>query len=182
MEKIKYELLLGLAWSCLGSGYHLIGDLKTAEKLIMKGLEIQTKSGLPIFLSWHFINLSEVYFDLANFTNAKKHIDQALRLSQKTNEKVREGRSRIVLGRIRGKSDAAKHSEGEKHILQGMQILETLKIRPLLAQGYLFLGESYAEAGQKEKSLKSLNRAQGMFQEMGMDYWLAKTREILERL
>jgi hypothetical protein len=31
-------------------------------------------------------------------------------------------------------------------------------------------------------SLENLKRAEGMFQEMGMDYWLAKTQEVLGRL
>ena len=31
-------------------------------------------------------------------------------------------------------------------------------------------------------TLENLKRAEAMFQEMGMDYWLAKTREILEKL
>jgi len=37
--------------------------------------------------------------------------------------------------------------------------------------GYLFLGELYADRGQGEKA-----------QEMGMDYWLARTQEVLGRL
>jgi hypothetical protein len=31
--------------------------------------------------------------------------------------------------------------------------------------------------GQKEKALENLKKAETMFQEMGMDYWLAVTRE-----
>ncbi len=48
--------------------------------------------------------------------------------------------------------------------------------------GYLFLGELYLDTGQKEKALENLKKAGGMFKEMGMDYWLAKTDEVLKRL
>jgi hypothetical protein len=34
----------------------------------------------------------------------------------------------------------------------------------------------YANADQKEKALETLKKAETMFQEMGMDYWLAETR------
>jgi hypothetical protein len=44
------------------------------------------------------------------------------------------------------------------------------------------LGELYADTGQKEKALEHLKKAEERFQEMGMDYWLAKTQEVLERL
>jgi hypothetical protein len=36
--------------------------------------------------------------------------------------------------------------------------------------------------GQKEKALGSLRKAEQLFQEMGMDYYLAKTQEVLRKL
>ena len=36
--------------------------------------------------------------------------------------------------------------------------------------------------GQREKALENLKKAKGMFQEMGMDYWLRRTQEVLERV
>jgi hypothetical protein len=38
------------------------------------------------------------------------------------------------------------------------------------------------DGGEKEKALENLKAAKGMFQEMGMDYRLERTREMLERL
>jgi hypothetical protein len=40
----------------------------------------------------------------------------------------------------------------------------------------------YADTGQKDKALETLRTADKLFQEMGMDYWLAKTQEVLESL
>jgi len=44
------------------------------------------------------------------------------------------------------------------------------------------MGELYTDRGKKEEALENLKNAEGMFQEMGMDYWLTKTQEILDRL
>ncbi len=44
------------------------------------------------------------------------------------------------------------------------------------------MGELYADRGQRENALENLKKAEGMFQEMGMDYWLAQTQEVLGRL
>jgi hypothetical protein len=52
----------------------------------------------------------------------------------------------------------------------------------MYSYGYLFLGELYADTGQHDKAVESLKNAGGMFREMGMDYWLAKTDEVLKRL
>ena len=67
-------------------------------------------------------------------------------------------------------------------ILQGIKILGELRLRPDSAQGQLYLGELYADAGRKEKALKALRKAKRMFKEMGMDYWLARTEKALERV
>jgi hypothetical protein len=44
------------------------------------------------------------------------------------------------------------------------------------------LGEVYADTGQQDKALENLKKAEGAFQTMGMDYWLARTQEALGRL
>ena len=51
-----------------------------------------------------------------------------------------------------------------------------------VAGGYLRLGVLYADTGQKEKALKTLKKAEAEFQDMGMDYYLQKTQEALERI
>ena len=63
-----------------------------------------------------------------------------------------------------------------------MEILHTVKIKPDYSQGSLILGELYLDAGEKEKALKYLKEAEGSFQQMGMDYWLTRAREVLGRL
>jgi hypothetical protein len=44
------------------------------------------------------------------------------------------------------------------------------------------LGEFYLDTGEKQKAMENLKEAEAMFQEMGMDYWLDRTRTLLERL
>jgi tetratricopeptide (TPR) repeat protein len=63
-----------------------------------------------------------------------------------------------------------------------MKILDELKMKAWYAPGYLYLGELYVKAGQIEKALENLRKAEDMFQEMGMDYWLVETRKLLAEL
>jgi tetratricopeptide (TPR) repeat protein len=72
--------------------------------------------------------------------------------------------------------------KAEEYILQGMKMLDDLETKPAYAVGCLNLGELYANAGQKEKALENLRKAESMFQEMGMDYWLVETRKVLAEL
>ena len=44
------------------------------------------------------------------------------------------------------------------------------------------MGELYLNTGEKEKAGDNLKKAEGMFREMGMDYWLGKAQELLVAL
>jgi len=123
-----------------------------------------------------------VYLDSGEFENAERCAEKSLYLAQENKERGFEGMAWTILGRIIGKREPTELGKAEEHILKGIRILDELKLRPNVSKGYLFLGELYADMGQKEKALENLNKAEKMFQEMGMDYWLAKTQEVLERV
>jgi tetratricopeptide (TPR) repeat protein len=182
-EEANFPFVLGLSWGGLGVGYYLIGDLETAQMHLEKGLHIQKKeSGAEALLSFYYCYLSLVHFDLKDLKKAQDCAEKALELSLNNNESSFEGISRTHLGWILGKKDPSQCGKAEKCILHGIKILEELKLKPDLFQGYHLLGELYADTGQREKSLINLKKAEGMFKEMGMDYYLAKTQKVLEKL
>jgi tetratricopeptide (TPR) repeat protein len=86
------------------------------------------------------------------------------------------------LGRTIGKGRKSQYTKAEEYILQGIKIFNEVQLKPLASQGSLYLGELYNDNGQKEKALEALKKAEGMMQEMGMDYWLRRTQEVLERV
>jgi tetratricopeptide (TPR) repeat protein len=93
-----------------------------------------------------------------------------------------EGSSWTWLGRILGKTDPSQSDKAEECIVKGVKILEEMDIKPWCSEGYFYLGELYADTGKREKALENLKKAEVMFQEMGMDYWLARTKELMKRL
>ena len=70
----------------------------------------------------------------------------------------------------------------EEQIVQGINLLEELGIVAHSCLGYLWLGEVYAESGRREEALETLKKAEGMFRDMGMDYWLGKAQEALAKI
>ena len=60
--------------------------------------------------------------------------------------------------------------------------MEELKIKPYVSRGYFYLGDLYADMGNQDQALENLKKAEEMFQEMGMEYYLAKSRDVLGRL
>ena len=181
LEKSQAVIYLPTAWNHLGLGYYLLGELETALKYMEKGFKMQMGIGLVVSSYFHWF-LSFVYFDLDNLNEAKVHAQQAVNSAQMSNQKFWEGGSRLQLGRILGKMKGSRIDEAEEYILRGMKILQELEEKPHYTQGYLNLGELYADAGQKEKASENLKKAEAMFQEMGMDYWLARTKKLLQMI
>ena len=80
------------------------------------------------------------------------------------------------------KTDPTQIEVAEQQILQGINLLEELGIVAFSGWGYLWLGEVYTEAGRPEEALAPLKKAEAMFRQMGMDYWLGKAQTALARL
>ncbi|MGD0661149.1 MAG: hypothetical protein ABSD38_24055 [Syntrophorhabdales bacterium] len=181
-EKSHARIILPLTWGWLGWGYYLSGKLDSALEFIEKGLKMQGESGLPFLLSMQHYFLSRVRLDLGSLSEARLHAEEGLNLARTNHQRGIEGMSWIQLGRIIGKTDTSQAAKAEEYILQGMKIFDELNQKPAYASGCLALGELYAGVGQKERALENLKKAETMFREMGTDYWLVRTKKLLESL
>ena len=181
-EKSHSTLFLAIAWGLQGFGYYLIGEHDTAIKLLEKGIKMQTDMKLPFVIALMQACLSMVHFDLGDFNKAKASAEEAVKLAQTNREKATEGFSWLQLGRAIGRMEGSQFQKAEEYIFTGMKIVKELKIKPHIALGLLFLGELYAHAGRKEESLKNLKQAEGLYREMGINYWLDRTKKALETL
>ncbi|PQP35187.1 hypothetical protein C6A37_03820, partial [Desulfobacteraceae bacterium SEEP-SAG9] len=181
-EETKYFFLLGFLLTGFGHALCLFGELETALDYMNKGLKLHLKLGIQGHLSWYYCLLSMVSYHLENYQEALKYINEALKSSRNNQEINLEGLANVWKGKILGKTDKMQSEKAEEHILQGINMLEELNLKPYYSEGYLYLGELYVNTGQEDEAIKYLNNAENNFREMGMDYWLAKTREISNRL
>jgi tetratricopeptide (TPR) repeat protein len=167
---------LGLGWA-----FWLMEELETARKHMEQGLKIQIDTGVDYDSGFFYAMAGMVDLDSGDLKKARQRAEEALKIAQK-NHQHGEGTVWILLGRIFGKADQPQVDKAEESYLQGIKILEELKIKAYYASGYYYLGELYTDTGQKDKALETLKTAESLFRGMGMDYWLAKTQEVLERL
>jgi len=181
-EDSQTFLILGLTWCLLGYGHYLLGRPKEAKGFIEKGIKMQLDAGNRVMLAMGYWYLGMVHFDLGDLESTQTCAEKALELSKSIDENHHRGLSWELLGRALGKSDPQQIEKAEEYILNGIRIHEEWQLKPLYPLGYFFLGELYADTGQRENALENLKKAEGMYQEMGMDYWLGKTQEVLGRL
>jgi tetratricopeptide (TPR) repeat protein len=182
IQESQTMIFLGQAWAWLGYPHCLMGQPEIAIDLTEKGLKIHAENGLPFWRSQFHWFCSYAQFEHGRMEKAGTHAEQALKLSLSNNEKNAEGVSRAWLGRVLAKADAAQVKSAELYLLQGIRLLEELGAMSYVCLGYLWLGEVYAESGRREDALESLKKAEGMFRDMGMDYWLGKAQKALARL
>jgi class 3 adenylate cyclase/tetratricopeptide (TPR) repeat protein len=175
-EKGEALIWLGLAWTGFGLGHFFTNDIKTALEYIEKGIKIQKKAGIPYYMSFHHFALGLVQLASGDVKLSEESFHQALRMSLDHSEKWIEGTSRIYMGITVAQSDDASIETAEKSILDGIAILEDRKIKPWAAIGYFNLGMVQIHRGDIRKAPINLKRAEKMFKEMGMEYWLASSR------
>jgi len=177
-EETKWVVGCAMSWSGLGFAHSMLGDPETGRRHAEKGNKMHRDSGTEVFLSFHNWMLGSIHLDLGDLNNARSLMEEALRLSQKNDEKYTEGDSLIWLGMLLGKMEPSQTDKAEECILKGIGILRGLKLKAFYSLGYLYLGELYHNAGKKEKAKNNLKKAEGMFLEMGMDYWMARTHAV----
>jgi class 3 adenylate cyclase/tetratricopeptide (TPR) repeat protein len=178
-EKAKWLHGGAVSLCLLGHVHSFLGDREIGSEKAEKGLQLYTETGVDFYLSVAHYIMGAIALDLGDLEKAQASMEEALSLSRKNKEKANEGFSLIGLGRVLGKREPQQRAKAEECFSQGLAILNDLEMKPWYAQGRLYLGEFYLDAGEKEKALNNLKEAEGLFQEMGMDYWLGRTREIL---
>jgi tetratricopeptide (TPR) repeat protein len=184
-EETGNNFFAGNAWSVLGVGYYLRGNYTTAIQHIEKGIRIQKEEGVPTMLPYSYAFLASGYSAIGDLEHARRSAEEGLKVSQDVKTKAFEGCLWIQLGSIMGKAESAQVDEAQRIIQKGISILEEREARALYAQGYLFLGELFADAGRREEALENLKKAESLYQEMGvtpMSHWLKRTQEALAKL
>ena len=106
---------------------------------------------------------------------------EAFEVAVKNDQISLKGRALIWAGRIAGKLSNETVNEAESKINEGLDLLNTLNLKPDISIEHLFLGELYAEGNQQDQTRLHLKEAKRLFKEMGMDYWLEETKHTIDR-
>jgi tetratricopeptide (TPR) repeat protein len=181
-EERQFALMLPI---CLGGtawGHYLLGDLESARRYANKALEAQSNAGILLNAFFPDWLMGLVHMDSGDLEKARRHMQEAIRISGSQNEKHAFAASKIYMGKILARSDISPREEARACIEEGIEIFEGLQMRPWLARGYLFLGELCASTGQLDDARAYLEKAESMSREMGMDYWLRRTQEVLRTI
>jgi len=182
LEDVQAKILLGPVSGWLGHAYGRAGEVTRALAHLERGIKVLQDMGIVLNVANFLACLAEVHFDSGDLESAERTIQEGLELSVRHGAKGYEANARIWMGRILVKKRELAFEMAEESLLHGIRMAEGCKYRSIIAEGHLFLGELYSARGQGEKAQYHLKRAEGMFQDMGMDYWLTQAKTALREL
>jgi tetratricopeptide (TPR) repeat protein len=182
LSKAGSSIPLGACWGNLGVAYAMLGKHNAAAECVDRGLRIHAEGGAAAFTSNFYWARGIVELNEGNIGNARCAFEESLSLAETYGQMFAQGTASMYLGRTRSQGKLGASNEARKSILRGMNIFHRLHLEPFYTQGLLFLGEHYASVGDKKNALRNLKKAEGLFTQMGMDYWLKKTQEALRTL
>ncbi|MBW1802003.1 MAG: hypothetical protein JRJ85_14880 [Deltaproteobacteria bacterium] len=181
LEKVKFMQPLALSWSGLGMAEILSDRIEEGRRHIEKGLRIHGETGAEWNRSYHLLHLGVSGYHAKELEHARRNMEEGLQAARTSHEKHLEGKILIWLGRVQGQLDPGSGDLARATISAGMKVLDDLETMPDLSLGYFFLGELECRLGCHAEGLAHLTRAQGQFQEMGMEYWAKRVRERLPK-
>jgi tetratricopeptide (TPR) repeat protein len=176
----NFLFMLASALMYLGDAHAYLGDPETGLKYLEKAINIQQDKGIGFHRSAGPLILGNIHLHMNDLEKARWYMEEAVKLCRENNEKGIEGWASTWLGRVLGQM--GEIDRAEETIRHGMELTNVLKMKPYYILGYYSLGEVYAHAGRTEEALENLKKAETGLQEMGMDYWLGRTRELLQSL
>ena len=183
LEKSQMTTLMDPALASLGLGYIYQGDLANAEKFADRAILAACQPGAASANAIMTQSISAmVYIEAGNLEKAHSCATKALLISEERMVGAWEGTTLVVLGSVLAQMGEERYDEAIECIERALMILTEYSLKPWLACGLLTIGEIYAHSGQIKKAQETLRRASKMFQEMGIDYWLEKTKICLEKI
>ncbi len=105
-----------------------------------------------------------------------------MKWAQNNGEKMNEASAKQLHGAVLMRMDPLQYEKARELILQSVEVLDELQLKPQSCIGFLFLGELYADVGRKKEAVETLKKAESAFREMGMEYYLRRTQSALAKL
>jgi class 3 adenylate cyclase/tetratricopeptide (TPR) repeat protein len=178
LERGQIFVLLGLAWNGVGRARYFLGDLQDALTYAEKGLKVHTDAGVTYNLSAHFWFLALIHYELGNLAEARRKLEESLRLARKNRESYYVALSKMLWGRIEFEAGAITPQEAERVINQATRMLGRQGVQPQVAVGHLSLAEISFHMGNPKKAVSNLRKALALFSQMGMGYWTERAEKL----
>jgi tetratricopeptide (TPR) repeat protein len=118
------------------------------------------------------IPLAEVYLLTGRAEEADEIATHSLDLARRHGHRGHEVYAHRLLGDVYARRESSEVTAAEAHYRNGLELADSLGMRPLVAHCHLGLGKLYRRTGKREQAHEHLTTATTMYREMDMRFWL----------
>jgi len=165
--------------SYMGYAHVLSGRLADGLSLLEPAIEeislCQDLTGYAVSLA----NLSEAYALANREEDASRLVNQAIDFARGRKRRHHEAWALRALGKIAAHRDPPDTETAEASYRQAMAIADELRMRPVVADCHLGLGQLYGRAGKRQEACEHLTTAATMYREMDMRFGLDQAETAL---
>jgi tetratricopeptide (TPR) repeat protein len=173
----ELRVWLALAQSPLGEAYMLTG--RVAVAVLRLEHAVKHSAFLKHSQAMRVVNLGQAYLWHGRLSDARQAAHHALSLARQHQERGHEAWALRLLGEIDSCSHPPDREAAKINYHQALARADELGMRPLVARCHLGLGALQREAKDRLQAQRHLMTAMGLFREMGMDSWAARTEQLL---
>jgi class 3 adenylate cyclase/tetratricopeptide (TPR) repeat protein len=164
----------------LGVIYVLSGRAEAGIALAERAVAQAERMGRLGRLSLLVTHLGEAYFFVGRRADAMREAERALRLATDRGERGNQVYAHRLAGVVAGEENPPETDAARRHFGRGLDLAETLDMRPLAARCHLGLGRLARRLGDTAAAGPHLETARALFEAMQMRYWL--DRMALDRI
>src|SRR5262245_48417503 len=161
----------------LGYTYALSGRVADGQALLDEALDAIESMEQAAFHAILVAQRGEAYLLAGRHREAQAFAEQALALARVRGRRGYEAWALRLLGEVLSRSDVREAERAEHHYHQAMTLGEELNMPPLLAHCHLGLGKLYRRSGNREPAGEHLARAERIYRELDMTFWLKAAHE-----
>jgi tetratricopeptide (TPR) repeat protein len=171
----------GIAAS-LGAAYALTNRVEQALPLLRR---VSDQAARMHAVSDHLVGaipLAEAYLLTDRIGEAAEIGTHSLDLARRHGQRGHEVYAHRLLGDVYARRDPPEVIAAETHYRSGLDLADSLGMRPLVAHCHLGLGRLTRCTGQRQKAQEHLTSATAMYREMDMRFWLEQAEAELAAL
>ncbi|MBI3107752.1 MAG: AAA family ATPase [Candidatus Rokubacteria bacterium] len=169
------------AYSLWGWALAWLGRHEESLKYLEAGATARERMNVTTNLALFHFRWADGLLRAGRLAEAGRAAGRALELARAAGERGHEALALHVLGEATAAAAPAEPEAAADQLRRAAALAERLGMRPLLARCRLSLGELWARAGRRGEALSELTGAAGLFESMGMTFWLGRARAELDR-
>ena len=166
------------AYSLWGWALAWLGRHEDALRYLDLGAAARERMNVTTNLALFYCRWADGLLLAGRGEEAGRAAGRALELARAAGEHGHEALALHVSGEVVAFTAPSEPDAAVAHFRSAAALAERLGMRPLLARCRLSLGELWARTGRRDEARSELVSAVGLFESMGMTFWLRRARDV----